>query len=150
MNNAEECLICGAPLKYLEHPIIMECSICHKSFESNVQCKNGHYVCDECHTSGIDNIIGICMSEKSKNPIEVIEKLMSLNTCHMHGPEHHIMVGSSLITAYKNAGGEVEIEQALREMVRRGKQVPGGACGNWGACGAGISTGHIQMSHGTM
>jgi len=25
----------------------------------------------------------------------------------MHGPEHHILVGSSLLTAYKNAGGEI-------------------------------------------
>ena len=30
---------------------------------------------------------------------------------------------------------------ALSEMYTRGKQVPGGACGFWGACGAGISTG---------
>ena len=30
---------------------------------------------------------------------------------------------------------------ALSEMYARGKQVPGGACGFWGACGAGISTG---------
>lgn len=62
--------------------------------------------------------------------------MMSLPTCHMHGPEHHIMVGASLITAYHNAGGELEMDWALSEIVRRGKQVPGGACGNWGACGA--------------
>lgn len=30
---------------------------------------------------------------------------------------------------------------ALSEIQARGKQVPGGACGFWGACGAGISTG---------
>ena len=29
----------------------------------------------------------------------------------------------------------------LNEMMSRGKSVPGGACGFWGACGAGISTG---------
>lgn len=142
MNNSnEECIICGAPLEYLDKPIEMECAICHHKFTNNVRCEQGHYVCDECHTSGIDTIIGICMQETSKNPIEVIEKLMSLPTCHMHGPEHHIMVGASLITAYKNAGGDVDMEWALSEIVRRGKQVPGGACGNWGACGAGISTG---------
>lgn len=52
-----------------------------------------------------------------------------------------IICGASLITAYHNAGGEVDMEWALSEMVRRGKQVPGGACGNWGACGAGLSIG---------
>lgn len=61
--------------------------------------------------------------------------------CHMHGPEHHIMVGAALLTAYKNAGGEIDLDSALAEMMNRGKSVPGGACGFWGACGAGVSTG---------
>ena len=26
----EECLICGAPLEYLETEVQMECAICHK------------------------------------------------------------------------------------------------------------------------
>ncbi len=51
------------------------------------------------------------------------------------------MVGSSLMTAYKNAGGDIDLKQALIEMMNRGKLVPGGTCGFWGACGAGISTG---------
>lgn len=51
------------------------------------------------------------------------------------------MVGSALLTAYKNAGGEIDLPVALLEMMNRGKAVPGGACGFWGACGAGISTG---------
>ena len=51
------------------------------------------------------------------------------------------MEGSALLTAYKNAGGEIDLLPALDEMQKRGKQVPGGACGFWGACGAGISTG---------
>ena len=59
----------------------------------------------------------------------------------MHGPEHHIMVGSALLTAYKNAGGNIDLSAALLEMMNRGRSVPGGACGFWGACGAGISSG---------
>lgn len=43
--------------------------------------------------------------------------------------------------AYKNAGGNIELRQALIGMMNRGKSVPDGACGFWGACGAGISTG---------
>ena len=53
------------------------------------------------------------------------------------------MVGAALLTAYKNAGGVLDLEQALREMYSRGKAVPGGACGFWGACGAGISAGQF-------
>ena len=51
------------------------------------------------------------------------------------------MVGAALLTAYKNAGGEIDLPAALIEMVNRGQSVPGGACGFWGACGAGISAG---------
>ena len=95
----EECLICHAPLEYLETDTIMECSICHKRESSKTRCVNGHYVCNECHTAGMDSIIGLCLAEKSKNPVEILEKMMALPFCHMHGPEHHVMVGSALLTA---------------------------------------------------
>ncbi len=137
----DECLICKAPLEYLESDIPMECEICHKKETSKTRCINGHYVCNDCHTQGLDSIIGLCMNEISKDPIAIIEKMMTMPFCHMHGPEHHVMVGSALLTAYKNAGGNIDLHSALIEMMNRGKSVPGGACGFWGACGAGISSG---------
>lgn len=36
---------------------------------------------------------------------------------------------------------DLVLKKSLIEMLNRGKGVPGGACGFWGACGAGISTG---------
>ena len=137
----EECLICKAPLEYLETGVLMECEICHRKENSKTRCVNGHYVCNECHTRGLDSIIGLCMADTSKNPIAIIEKMMTMPFCHMHGPEHHVMVGAALLTAYKNAGGDIDLHSALIEMMNRGKSVPGGACGFWGACGAGISSG---------
>ena len=137
----EECLICKAPLEYLDKDEKMQCVVCHKQQYSKTKCKNGHFVCDECHTSGMDSIVTICLESKSANPIEILEKMMSMPFCHMHGPEHHTMVGCALLTAYKNAGGKIDLKSALEEMQKRGKQVPGGVCGFWGACGAGISAG---------
>ncbi len=137
----DECLICGVPLKYLENDTEMECVICHKKENSKTVCEKGHYVCNDCHTQGIDSILGLCLGEASKNPIEIVQKMMALPFCHMHGPEHHVMVGAALLTAYKNAGGNIDLPKAVVEIQSRGKQVPGGACGFWGACGAGISTG---------
>lgn len=137
----DECLICGAPLEYLDTDVLMECEICHKKENSKTRCVNGHYVCNECHTQGLDSIIGLCLGETSKNPIEIIEKMMDQPFCHMHGPEHHVMVGAALLTAYRNAGGDIDLHDALIEMMNRGQSVPGGACGFWGACGAGISSG---------
>ena len=137
----EECLICKAPLEYSDTDVEMECSVCHRRELSKTRCVNGHYVCNGCHMHGVDSIFGICLSAASKKPLEILNKMMALPFCHMHGPEHHIMVGAALLTAYKNAGGKINLETALTEMYNRAKAVPGGACGFWGACGAGISTG---------
>lgn len=138
---SEECLICGAPLTYLDRDEPMECTVCHKKEDSKTRCVNGHYVCSVCHTQGMDVVIGLCLGETSKDPIAILERMMAQPFCHMHGPEHHVMVGAALLTAYKNAGGELDLPAALQEMYSRGKDVPGGACGFWGACGAGLSTG---------
>ena len=141
MMEKEECLICKAPLVYLQQDEIMECALCHKREPSKTRCVNGHYVCNECHTKGMDSILSLCLQETSKNPVQILQKLMAAPFCHMHGPEHHVMVGSALLTAYHNAGGELDLPEALAEMQSRGRSVPGGACGFWGACGAGISAG---------
>ena len=137
----EECLICKAPLEYLDTDEEMECVLCHKKQYGKTRCTGGHFVCDECHTRGMDGIVAVCLNSSSDDPIKILEEMMSMPFCHMHGPEHHTMVGSALLTAYKNAGGEIDLESALIEMQKRGRQVPGGACGFWGACGAGISAG---------
>ncbi len=139
----EECLICKSRLEYLVQDEMMECAICHKKELSKTRCAEGHYVCSDCHTEGMDRIIGLCLSETSTDPIEIIRSMMNMSFCHMHGPEHHVMVGAALLTAYHNAGGEIDLKDSLYEMYRRGKQVPGGACGFWGACGAGISVGQF-------
>ena len=136
-----ECLICGAPLEYPERDEEMECALCHKKEYGKTRCINGHYVCDDCHTRGIDGIIGICTATESADPIEIIRVLMAQPFCHMHGPEHHVMVGAALLTAFKNAGGSIDLKEALYEIQSRGRGVPGGVCGFWGACGAAISAG---------
>ena len=140
----EECLICKAKLVYLSEDQMMECAICHKKELSKTRCVEGHYVCSECHTQGMDSILGLCLGERTSDPIVILEKMMKMPFCHMHGPEHHVMVGAALLTAYKNAGGKIELPVALQEMYRRGKAVPGGACGFWGACGAGVSAGQFM------
>jgi len=137
----EECLICGSALEYLEESVEMECAVCHKRKLSRSRCVHGHYVCDACHAQGLDAVLGLCLKETSRDPVLILDGLMRRPFCHMHGPEHHVLVGAALLTAYRNAGGTVDLEPALREMISRGSNVPGGACGFWGACGAGISSG---------
>lgn len=137
----QECLICKSELEYLESDQMMECVVCHKKESSKTRCRKGHYICNSCHTKGIDSILGVCLGELSCSPIEIMERMMALPFCHMHGPEHHIMVGAALLTAYRNSGGDIDLTTALGEIMSRGGEVPGGACGFWGACGAALSSG---------
>ena len=136
------CLICGAPITYRAESSIQTCSICHKEQLTNAVCENSHFICDACHSYGTyAPVIAALRDSTEKDALLLLEKIMDLPSVHMHGPEHHVMVGSALLVAYKNAGGEIDLPEALLEMMNRGKAVPGGACGFWGACGAGISTG---------
>ncbi len=136
------CLVCGAPLEYLQSQIEMECTYCHKTFMSNARCVNGHFICDSCHEQmGLRVIEDICRHTDSKDPVAIMKKIILSPYIYMHGPEHHVLVGSALLAAYKNAGGELDLDAALEEMRNRGSQVPGGICGLWGTCGAAVSTG---------
>ena len=94
---------------------------------------------------GIEVIMEICQKTDSKNPVEIARRIMEDPYIYMHGPEHHVMVGAVLLTAYRNSGGDIDLKEALEEMKERGSQIPGGVCGFWGCCGAGVSTG-IYMS----
>ncbi len=142
IKNKQACLVCGKELHYTQTAQEMECVFCHQKFMSNACCEDGHYVCDECHAQkGIEVIMTYCGQTTSKNPIYIAQEIMKNPYIYMHGPEHHVLVGAALLAAYKNAGGHIDFPAALQAMKQRGTQVPGGVCGLWGACGAGISTG---------
>ena len=137
-----DCLICGAELEYFTAPRNMKCAICGKEYETTAACKEGHFICDTCHMEkGIALIHDFCIKSESRNPVAILQQIMVRPEIYMHGPEHHVMVGAALLTAYRNSGGEIDFDTALPEMIRRGKQVPGGVCGFWGCCGAGVSAG---------
>ncbi len=143
------CLVCGKDLVYYSKAEEMECVFCGKKELSHASCKEGHYVCDDCHAKkGIEVIMETCQRTASRNPIEIALEIMANPYIYMHGPEHHVMVGAVLLTAYHNSGGKIQLKEALEEMKERGSQVPGGVCGFWGCCGAGISAG-IYMSIAT-
>ena len=59
----------------------------------------------------------------------------------MHGPEHHVLDGAALLTAYYNAGGNIDLQASLTELMNRALSMPGAMCGMWGVCGAVTSLG---------
>ena len=134
------CLICGKPLQYFPREREMTCSLCGQTFPSRASCEDGHFVCDSCHARrGVEVILDYCRRSALRDPIRMAQEMMDDPFLYMHGNEHHILVGAALLTAYRNAGGELELEPALEEMRRRGGAYPGGSCGFWGCCPRGAA-----------
>ena len=86
-------------------------------------------------------IIAMCLQETSTNPIDIFSKIAKQDFVRMHGPEHHVLDGAALLTAFYNGGGKIELETSLNELMKRGLQMPGATCGMWGVCGAVSSMG---------
>jgi hypothetical protein len=137
----ENCIICGKPLIYRAKSRPMECAICHKVKETNAWCEDGHYVCDACHSMGSVGVINYLANCEEKDPIKIFLEVAELPYVHMHGPEHHSIVPCVLLTAYYNCGGDIDLNEYLMEAWKRGRTVPGGACGFLGVCGAASGTG---------
>lgn len=86
-------------------------------------------------------IIDVCLKEKSKNPVDIFCNIAQTDFVRIHGPEHHVLDGAALLTAFYNAGGKIELQNSLNELMKRGLQMPGATCGMWGVCGAVSSMG---------
>lgn len=136
------CLLCGSPLVYSAAAEERVCAVCGEKHLSNCACEKGHYVCDRCHAAGLEaEFIPLLLRSREKDPQKLLEAVFALPGVHMHGPEHHAVVPCVLLTAYRNCGGELDLRTALGEALKRGRQVPGGACGYWGVCGAAAGAG---------
>ena len=83
----------------------------------------------------------VCLQETSKNPIDIFNNVAHMDFVRMHGPEHHVLDGAALPPAFYNAGGKIELQNSLNELMKRGLQMPGATCGMWGVCGAVSSMG---------
>ena len=111
------CLVCGEPLAYFKEAQDVTCQICGKKETGHSVCVEGHYVCDACHRAGgVEHIMAVCRETDSKNPIRIAQKIMSDKSIYPNGPEHHTLIGASLMAAYKNAGGDIDLDKALAEL----------------------------------
>lgn len=89
----------------------------------------------------VKNIVEACMKEKGTNPVDIFYNIARKDFVRIHGPEHHVLDGAALLTAFYNAGGNINLSESLNELMRRGLQMPGAICGMWGVCGAVSSMG---------
>lgn len=79
--------------------------------------------------------------EVGTNPVRIFYNMAKKEYVSIHGPEHHVLDGASLLVAYKNAGGVIDIDRALEQLMAEGLRMPGAMCGLWGICGAVTSIG---------
>lgn len=85
-----------------------------------------------------------------KNPVAIALKIMQNDFVNIHGPEHHFLDGAAFLTAFKNAGGSIDLERCLDELAKRAMQMPGAMCGYWGVCCSVASIGAaLSIIHGT-
>ena len=86
-------------------------------------------------------IIAECMKSNSTDPYEIFHMIAGKDFVRIHGPEHHILDGACILTAFYNAGGKVDLKDGLQKLMNEGLRMPGAACGLWGVCGAVTSIG---------
>ncbi len=137
----EGCMVCGAELHYFTDIRELSCSFCGHTFPANACCEADHFVCDNCHReSGLEVTKSICHKTRETDLIALLKLIRSHPAIPMHGPEHHAMIPGIILAAFRNCGGELT-EETINTGIDRGAQIPGGACGFWGACGAAIGAG---------
>lgn len=86
-------------------------------------------------------IINDIRTETGKNPVHIFKKMAGKEYINIHGPEHHVLDGACLLVAYRNAGGDIDLDGALEKLMLEGIRMPGAMCGLWGICGAITSIG---------
>lgn len=87
-------------------------------------------------------LIREAVAEKgSSDPVEVVQSVMRQEFISMHGPEHHFLDGAAFLVAYKNSGGQIDLESCFNELEKRAASMPGAMCGYWGICGSVASVG---------
>ena len=99
------------------------------------------YVMDYTLQQRTELIIAECMEMRGTNPYEIFHAVAQKNCVRMHGPEHHVLDGACILTAFHNAGGNIDLHAALQKLMNEGLRMPGAACGLWGVCGAVMSIG---------
>jgi 7,8-dihydro-6-hydroxymethylpterin dimethyltransferase len=135
------CLVCGAPLRYLEAETPHTCTFCGAVLPATALCEQGHFVCDACHTRDAEAFLEhICLTTPETDMIAFLQEMRSHPAIPLHGPEHHILVPGIILATYRNLGGDVSPD-LLCTALQRGRGVPGGYCAFTGACGAGVGVG---------
>ena len=82
--------------------------------------------------------------DKGLDPIQIMETAWdAMPDFPMHCPEHHYLTAAALLAAYRRLNGDEkqQLDHDLAIALGRARNVLGGFCGFYGACGAAIGAG---------
>lgn len=141
------CEICKENLRYLDTPVEHSCFFCGITKSTNIICPENHFICDDCHSKdAIKIILNYCYKTELTDPFQIADEIMKHQNFKVYGPEHHVLVPAAILTSLKNLkvkkpdGTLVDYNDVL-QAIKRARKVPGGWCGFYGTCGAGIGSG---------
>jgi MoaA/NifB/PqqE/SkfB family radical SAM enzyme/SAM-dependent methyltransferase len=136
-----DCMVCGAPLLYLDEDRQESCHFCKTVRTTRAVCSNGHYVCDTCHAEDARQVIErACTMTKATDMLELFEDITAHPSFPDNGPEYHALVPGIILATARNLGMQIS-QETVMAGIRRGAQVVGGSCAFWGVCGAATGVG---------
>ncbi len=135
------CMVCGAPLKYLDQDRQQDCHFCGGTGTTRAMCTNGHFVCDTCHAEDARQVIErVCLVTGETDMLRLFDAISAHPAFPDNGPEYHALVPGVILATGRNLGLQISNETLLTG-IRRGAQVAGGSCAYWGVCGAATGVG---------
>jgi len=137
------CRICGDDLEFLAEKKMATCSFCGEPHETDVACRKGHFVCDDCYHAPAEELIGtFCGSTKETDPVAIARALMDMPQLRTQESEQQFLIAAVLLAAFLNGRGTPGEKPGKIEQARlRVAQIRGDFCGIYGDCGAAVGTG---------
>lgn len=60
-------------------------------------------------------IVEDCLKITTNDPIKIFREIANKDYVRIHGPEHHILDGACILTAFYNAGGKINLGESLEK-----------------------------------
>lgn len=138
-----ECPVCGGNVKQNRTHRSGKCKICGKEHKTYYYCENGCDFCDTCYGSYAFFKLGSIVKTKSKNPIDILNEMMSDTNFGLRGCVHCAAAPLSIVLAYKNAAEITRRADLLMDLFKfEIARTPISMCKINGHCGIPISSGN--------
>ncbi|PHS32058.1 MAG: hypothetical protein COA82_09605 [Alkaliphilus sp.] len=137
--------MCKNDLTYFSEGQDFICIECGKKERGNVNCSNGHYVCDYCHGEKMfKKIIQEILLSDGINPVMMAKLVIDNLQIPMLGCEHAWITCGSLMKSIQNSGQiQISQEQIIEGINRTRRQAIGAYCGLTGICGIAPAIGAV-------